>query len=156
MNLYSILNCIDSITSNDAFSDDDESLVFDNLDDVDTPEAVDHNIEASARHPSASGNQTQGSSSSQHSSGHNPTSQQQSHHFSGNYSGISTPPGLVGNQPQPLPAHLPIHPHPQTHPSMNVGMPEAHSQQPHLPAENILQNPIDKLYLMQDSYFTQM
>ena len=151
-----LLILIDSITSNDAFSDDDESLVFDNLDEVDTPETVDHNIEVSAKHQSSSGNQTQVSSTLQHGGAHNQSSQQQSHHFTGSYSGISTPPGLVGNQPQPLPAHLPIHPHPQTHPSMNIGMPEAHSQQPHLPSENVLQNPIDKLYLMQDSYFTQM
>ena len=154
--IYFTVNFVDSITSNDAFSDDDESLVFDNLDEVDTPEAADHNIEVSGKqHQSSSGNQTQGSSTlQQHGGAHNQSSQQ--HPFSGSYSGISTPPGLVSNQqPQPLPAHLPIHPHPQTHPSMNIGMPE--SQQPHLPSsENVLQNPIDKLYLMQDSYFTQM
>ena len=158
----------DSIASNDAFSDDDESLVFDNLDDVDTPETVDHNIEGSSKHPTPSGNPAQASSSLQHPSG---TLQQQSHPFGGgNYSGMSTPPGMVGTtNNQPLPAHLPIHPHPSHHQShhpssMNAGMPssEAHSSsQPppphhHLHSENVLQNPIDKLYLMQDSYFTQM
>ena len=160
---------IDSIASNDAFSDDDESLVFDNLDDVDTPETVDHNIEVSSKHQTPSGNPNQVSSTLQHPSGSLP---QQTHSFSGgSYSGMSTPPGMVAtNNNQPLPAHLPIHPHPSHHQShhpssMNVGMSssEAHAASqppppPHhqLPSENVLQNPIDKLYLMQDSYFTQM
>ena len=140
---------------------------------MDTPETVDHNIEVSSKHQTTSGNQPQIPSSLQHPSGalHNP--QQQSNPFSGgNYSGgMSTPPGMVGNNNnQPMPAHLPIHPHPPHHQShhpasMNVGIPsaEAHSSSqpppPHhqnLPSENVLQNPIDKLYLMQDSYFTQM
>ena len=38
-----------------------------------------------------------------------------------------------------------------------VGIPpDPHSQQQQQHPENVLQNPIDKLYLMQDSYFTQM
>ena len=145
---------LDSITSNDALSDDDESLVFDNLDEVDTPETVEHNIDGSNQHQSSGGSQTQTPSSLQH--GTQNQSSQQSHTFSGSYSGISTPPGMIGTQQQPLPAHLPIHPHPPTHASMGVGMPDVHPQQQHLPSENVLQNPIDKLYLMQDSYFTQM
>ena len=154
-----MLISLDSITSNDAFSDDDESLVFDNLEEVDTPEAVDHNVDISTKHQTSSGNPTQTSTPSLP---HGPTqgqSSRQSHHFSGNYSGISTPPGMAATHQQPLPAHLPIHLHPQSHPPMGVGISEVHTQQqpPHLPqSENGLQNPIDKLYLMQDSYFTQM
>ena len=144
--------------------------MFDNLDEVDTPDTVDHNVDS--KHPSSqsSGNlqnsQHISSSLPQHGSHSNPPPQQQSNPYSGNYSsGISTPPGIGGNpqqqQPQPLPAHIPIHPpHPQPthHPSMGVvGIPpDPHSQQQQQHPENVLQNPIDKLYLMQDSYFTQM
>ena len=135
--------------------------MFDNLDEVDTPEAVDPNIEGSTQNQPSNANPSNESSSLPH--GMHTTTPQQSHPFSANYtSGISTPPhGMVSNPPQPLPAHLPIHPHQQAHhhpSSMGVGMSEpTHAQQPtHLPSENVLQNPIDKLYLMQDSYFTQM
>ena len=144
--------------------------MFDNLDEVDTPDTVDHNVDS--KHPSSqsSGNlqnsQHISSSLPQHGSHSNHPPQQQSNPYSGNYSsGISTPPGIGGNPqqqlPQPLPAHIPIHPpHPQPthHPSMGaVGIPpDPHSQQQQQHPENVLQNPIDKLYLMQDSYFTQM
>ena len=101
-----ISSFIDSIASNDAFSDDDESLVFDNLDDVDTPETVDHNIEVSSKHQTPSGNPNQVSSTLQHPSGSLP---QQTHSFSGgSYSGMSTPPGMVGtNNNQPFTKKLP-------------------------------------------------
>ena len=59
------MSFLDSIASNDDFSDDDESLVFDNLDDVDTPETVDHNVDVSSKHQTPSENPIQVSSNLQ-------------------------------------------------------------------------------------------
>ena len=132
------ISITDSITSNDAFSDDDESLVFDNLDEADTPEPGDQGACALDKPPSSSAEPP-----SPHPTGQYPPSSMTTY----------TPPNQHMSIGQPPPAHMPPHhidqgPLPPAH----LGL---HPQLPPHPHE-LVQNPIDKLYLMQDSYFTQM
>jgi hypothetical protein len=126
----------ESVASHDdgfGDTDDDDELVFDPMDDVATS---DETSEAGTVQPVTQ----------------LPPPHSMSHHDPLDLRGLPMPP----MQQHPIPHHLALPGHSQVHPHHQHGPPGVHH--PIASAVESLHsaNPIDKLYLMQDSYFTQM